>query len=249
MPRNARGKRKRLSASTKNTEELITLTKVFIGVGHGGKDSGAVGRGGLLEKDLNLSIATACGAALVRSGVRVKLSRTRDETDTVDQEVKECNAYAPDLAVDIHNNAGGGDGAEAYHSRVGGTGKVLARNILAELTKLGQKSRGAKTRLNASGSDYYAFIRETKAPAVIVECAFVDSADIELIDTEAERIKVGEAIARGILKTLGIAYVPGAAADGSVLYRVQCGAFSRRENAEALAARLKKAGFDAIITT
>lgn len=224
------------------------MKKVFIGAGHGGQDSGAVGRGGLLEKDLNLSIAKACGEALERSGVNVLLSRTKDEADTADQEVAECNAYAPDLAVDIHNNAGGGDGAEVFHSHVGGEGKRLADNILAEFVKLGQKSRGAKTRLNGSGSDYYAFIRKTKASAVIVECAFVDSTDIALIDTEAERIKVGEAIARGILQTLGMPYIPHGTTDGPELYRVQCGAFASKKNAEALALRLKKAGFDAIIT-
>ena len=224
------------------------MKKVFIGVGHGGTDSGAIGRGGLLEKELNLAIARACGAVLERHGVKVLLSRTKDENDPVDQEVKECNAFAPDLAVDIHNNAGGGDGAETFHSRVGGTGKTAAQNILKRIADLGQKSRGAKTRLNSSGSDYYAFIRNTKAPAVIVEAAFVDSTDIALIDTEAERVKVGEAIARGILDTLGLKYVPNVAADGSV-YRVQCGAYTKRENAEAQLARLKKAGFDAIITT
>lgn len=224
------------------------MKKVFIGAGHGGADSGAIGRGGLLEKDLNLSIARACGAALERSGVDVRYSRTKDEADTVDQEVKECNAFAPDLAVDIHNNAGGGDGSETFYSKVGGVGKTLAQNIQARLADLGQQSRGAKTRLNSSGSDYYAFIRNTKAPAVIVECAFVDSADIALIDTETERIKVGEAIARGILDTLGLRYAPNVAADGSV-YRVQCGAYVKRENAEAQVARLKKAGFDAVITS
>lgn len=225
------------------------MSKVFIGVGHGGSDSGAIGKDGSLEKNLNLSIAKACGAALERSGVKVQLSRTKDEPDTVDQEVAECNSFAPDLAVDIHNNAGGGDGAEVFHTRSGGTGKTLAQNILAQLAALGQKSRGAKTKLNSSGADYYAFIRKTKAPAVIVECAFIDSCDIELIDTEAERVAVGEAIAKGILKTLGQKYVGSGTADGSVVYRVQCGAYSKRANAEAQAARLKKAGFSAIVTT
>ena len=224
------------------------MKKVFIGAGHGGKDSGAIGRDGLKEKDLNLSIARACGAALERYGVKVLLSRTKDEADPVDQEVKECNAFAPDLAVDIHNNAGGGDGAEAFHSRVGGLGKTAAENILAEIAALGQRIRGAKTRLNASGSDYYAFIRDTKAHAVIVECAFVDSADIALIDTEAERIKVGEAIARGILRTLGIVgEAEKTPAEAPKLYRVQVGAYKDKRNADAAVARLKQAGFDAII--
>lgn len=224
------------------------MTKVFIGVGHGGKDSGAVGKGGLLEKNLNLSIAKACAAELERHGVKVKLSRTKDESDPVDQEVAECNSFAPDLAVDIHNNAGGGDGAEAFYSRVGGEGKKLAENILTQITKLGQKSRGAKTRLNASGADYYAFIRQTKGPAVIVECAFVDSTDITLIDTEAERIAVGKAIARGVLQTLGIAHkAENSPTEPSKVYRVQVGAYTSKANAEAQRKRLKAAGFDAII--
>lgn len=222
------------------------MKKVFISAGHGGPDSGAVGRGGLLEKNLNLSIAKACAAALERSGVKVQLSRTRDEADPVAQEVAECNSFAPDLAVAVHNNAGGADGAETYHSRVGGIGKTLAENIQAQLVKLGQKSRGAKTRTNASGRDYYAFIRETKAHAVIVECAFVDSADIALIDTEAERVRVGEAIARGILATLGVKFCP--TAPGG-LYRVQVGAYRDRTRAEAQKKRLEAAGFDAVITT
>lgn len=225
------------------------MTKIFIGVGHGGPDSGAVGKGGLKEKDLNLSIARACGTTLERHGVNVRLSRTKDEADPVDQEARECNAYNPDLAVAIHNNAGGGDGAEVFHSFVGGAGKALAQNILAEISKLGQRSRGAKTRLNASGSDYYAFIRNTKAPAVIVECAFVDSTDVEIVDTEPERVKMGDAIARGILKTLGIAYkAEKTPPEPSKIFKVQVGAYRDKRNAEATVARLRAAGFDAIIT-
>jgi N-acetylmuramoyl-L-alanine amidase len=198
---------------------------------------------------LNLSIARACGAVLERHGVKVQMSRTTDANDPVDQEVRKCVSFAPDLAVDIHCNAGGGDGAEAFHSHSSGTGKALAENILAEIIKLGQRSRGAKTRLNAAGSDYYAFIRETTAPAVIVECAFVDTDDVELIDTEPERVKMGEAIARGVLKTLGIAYkAEKTPAVPSKIFRVQVGAYKDKRNAEATVARLRAAGFDAIIT-
>ena len=78
--------------------------KVFIGVGHGGNDPGAVGY--LVEKDINLTMATACRDFLVAYGVDVCMSRTKDENDTVNDEVRECNAYGPDLAVDVHNNSG-----------------------------------------------------------------------------------------------------------------------------------------------
>jgi N-acetylmuramoyl-L-alanine amidase len=220
------------------------MARVFIGVGHGGTDSGAIGIGGLLEKSLNLSIATTCATELTRHGVTVQLSRTTDENDPVSQEVAECNKFAPDLAVDIHNNAGGGDGAEVYYHHRGGKGKDLANNILNEIVKIGQNSRGVKTRVNSSGRDYYQFIRDTKAPAVIVECAFVDNPeDVKILDTLHEQEQMGIAIAKGVLKQLGINYT-----SGSKVYRVQVGAYNKRENAEEMLEKVKKAGFNAFIT-
>ena len=136
------------------------------------------------------------------------MSRTKDENDDLVEEINECNAFKPDLALDIHNNAGGGDGAEAYHHHGGGVGKTLAEIILGEIVKIGQNSRGAKIRKNDNGDDYYGFIRQTICPAVIVECAFVDNAkDIQIIDTAAEQKAMGICLAKAILKTLGIAYV------------------------------------------
>ena len=214
------------------------MAKVFIGVGHGGSDPGAVANN-TKEKDLNLSIALACKDVLIEHGVSVQMSRTKDENDTLQEEIKECNKYAPDLAIDIHNNAGGGDGAEVFHHHAGGTGKTLAKNILDEIVKVGQNSRGIKTRKNAAGNDYYGFIREITAPAVIVECAFVDNkADLKIIDTEAEQKKMGVAIAKGILKTLGIA---------EITYCVQVGAFKYKESAVATLNSLKHAGFHGYI--
>ena len=183
------------------------MSKVFLGVGHGGNDSGAAANG-FKEKDLNLAIALACNDVLVRHGVSVLMSRTKDENDALTEEIKECNAFNPDLAIDIHNNAGGGDGAEAFYHYGGGVSKTLAENVLAEIVKIGQNSRGTKIKKNAQGKDYFGFIRQTVAPAVIVECAFVDtSKDIAIIDTSAEQKAMGVAVAKGILKTLGIAYV------------------------------------------
>lgn len=219
--------------------------KVFIGVGHGGKDPGAVGINGLKEKDLNLVIATACRDELARHGVAVLMSRTGDQTEDLTDRIKECNTYKPDLALDIHNNAGGGDGAEVFHHYGGGKGKTLANNILAEVVKIGQNSRGAKTKKNANGQDYYGFIRSTSCPAVIVECAFVDNKkDIQIIDTAAEQKAFGIAIAKGILSTLGISYI--APVVDSKTYRVQVFAGSK-SGAEAMVKKLKAAGFDAII--
>lgn len=220
------------------------MAKVFLGVGHGGKDPGAVANG-FKEKDLNLTIATACQAELARHGVTVLMSRTNDATEDLDDRVKECNAFNPDLALDIHNNAGGGDGAEVFHHYKGGKGKTLANNILAEVVKIGQNSRGAKTKKNSNGQDYYGFIRSTIAPAVIVECAFVDNKnDIKILDTTEKQKAFGVAIAKGILKSLGIAYKE--IVVDTKTYRVQVFAGSKT-GAEAMVKKLQSVGIKGII--
>ena len=177
------------------------MSRVFLGVGHGGKDSGAVGY--IVEKDGALVIATACKDYLIANGVEVKMSRYIDEDESLTSKINECNAYCPNLCADIHLNAGGGDGAEVFHSIVGGKGKILAENILKELEAIGQNSRGTKTKTNSKGSDYFGFIRSTNAPAVIVESFFVDNAeDVKIGDTVEKQKKIGQALARGFLKTL-----------------------------------------------
>lgn len=181
------------------------MAKVFLGVGHGGSDPGAVGY--IKEADVNLSMALACRDYLQAHGVEVKMSRTRDENDPLSEEIRECNAFNPDYAVDIHNNAGGGDGFEVIHTLNGGKGKILAQNIEAEVKAIGQNSRGLKTKANSSGNDYFGFIRSIKAPSVIVEGVFVDNAaDAAQADTQAEQAAFGVAYAKGILKTLDIPY-------------------------------------------
>lgn len=183
------------------------MAKVFVNAGHGGSDPGAVANG-LKEKDVNLGIALSCRDELMRHGVEVLMNRTTDVATTSTEEIAACNSFGPDVATDIHNNAGGGDGAEVYHHYAGGKGKVLAENILAEMVAMGQNSRGAKTKKNSAGRDYFYFIREIAAPSVVVECAFLDNkTDVQIIDTEAEQKAMGVAIAKGILKTLGIAWI------------------------------------------
>ena len=55
-----------------------------------------------------------------------------------------------------------------------------------------------------TGKDYYAVIRGTNMPAVIVEVCFLDnSKDVQIADTLAERQRNGREIAHGILRYLG----------------------------------------------
>ena len=180
------------------------MTKVYVDAGHGGSDPGAVKY--LTERDVNLVIAKACRDYLESHGVSVKMSRTSNKTNTsINSMASEANRWGADFVVSIHNNSGGGDGFEVYHTINGGKGKALAKNIEAEVKKIGQNSRGLKTKKNSSGTDYFGMIRLTDAPAVICEGVFVDNkTDVKIADTVAEQQEFGYAYARGILKAAGV---------------------------------------------
>ncbi|MBR5862287.1 MAG: N-acetylmuramoyl-L-alanine amidase [Bacteroidales bacterium] len=177
--------------------------KVAIDAGHGGYDDGAVKY--VTEDKVNLVMALATRDYLEYHGVEVLMSRTTDTATSIKDFCAKANEWGADLAVSEHNNAGGGDGFEAFHHYGGGLGKTLAANIEAEVKKIGQNSRGLKIKQREDGQDYFGFIRLTSMPAVILEGAFVDNkADAAQIDTVAEQQAFGYAYARGILKTLGI---------------------------------------------
>ncbi len=224
------------------------MKKVFIGVGHGGRDKGACANG-LKESYVNLTMALELKKELERAGVIVGISRTNDVTEYVNQRINEANAFRPDLALDIHNNAGGGDGFEVYRqtNSYSRNSIALAKNLESEVIKIGQNSRGVKTRLLSSGQDYFAFLRNVKAPTVLVEGAFLDTSDYRAIDTISEQKAFGRAYAKAVLKTLGIKEKP--VSPLKTIYRVQVGAFSVKNNADSYLAKIKAAGFkDAFLT-
>lgn len=104
--------------------------------------------------------------------------------------VKKCNAHSVDLDISIHLNAGGGTGVEAY-IYPGSSSKDEATRICSKVASaLGIKNRGVK-----DGSNLYV-VRSTNAPAVLVECCFVDSTtDRDHWDAN----KCAKAIVEGIL--------------------------------------------------
>ena len=178
--------------------------KVYVGIGHGGSDPGAIGNG-FKEKNLTLSIGTYVTRRLKEYGIEVKQSRTTDCDSSINSKVAESNAFGADVCMDIHINAGGGDGSEVYYSHVSPNGKKLAQSIVDATLAIRQNTRGIKTRVDDDGTDYFGMIRMTDAPAVLVECAFIDNAtDIQIINTEAKRKVFGYAIADGVAKYLGV---------------------------------------------
>ena len=207
---------------------------MFLSAGHGGSDPGAVAFN-MKEKDINLNIMLACNEVLVRHGVTTVLSRIKDENDPVTDEAKEANTSGADIAVSFHTNAGGGDGSESLYYGTSADGKRLAELCEKHTKVLGQNSRGVKQR------DGLWFIKTTTMPAVICECAFIDhDIDNNIIDTVEEQKAFGVAYAKAILEYLNIAYVE----PSNSLYRVQLGAYKNKNNAEAMLAKIKAAGFN-----
>ena len=70
-----------------------------------------------------------------------------------------------------------------------------------------------------------------------------NATDLKILVSEGKRKAMGEAIAKGILKTLGVAIQ----SEKASLYRVQVGAYLLKDNAVAMQKKIKAVGFDAFI--
>ena len=171
------------------------MKKIFLAAGHGGSDPGAVANG-LYEKDLNLYTLLACQAELNKyRDVEVQVNRTTDITHTTGASAEKANKFNADLAVEIHHNAGGGDGVEVYYESTDSVSKAAAKTVVDAIVAIGQNSRGTKA------GDAYIWMRECKRPCILVECAFLDNKnDVKIVDTRAENEVMGRAIANGIAK-------------------------------------------------
>lgn len=144
-----------------------------VGINCGHTISGTIGSGasGYLDES---NETRAVGNNLMRMledvGCKV-VDCTNDRASSVRENLAEicrlANAQYLDAFISIHFNSGGGVGAEAY--TYGGEDKAHAGKMLDALTELGFKNRGIK-----DGSHLYV-VRNTKAPACLLEVCFVDS--------------------------------------------------------------------------
>ena len=95
------------------------LRTIVIDAGHGGDEHGSKGPEGTLEKDVTLSVARRLKAALeARLGVRVILTRDRDEAVGLDERAAVANNNKADLFLSLHANASvrpTASGAEVFY--------------------------------------------------------------------------------------------------------------------------------------
>ncbi len=169
-----------------------------IGVNCGHTLSGTVGSGAvgyLGESDETRAVGYALIRQLRNRGNEV-VDCTDDTAESVSENLREicrlANAQPLDMFISIHFNSGGGRGCEAY--TYGARDVADAGEILTELEGLGFLSRGLK-----DGSNLYV-IRNTTAPAVLIEVCFVDTLSDAQIYTEQGAERVAEAICDAISK-------------------------------------------------
>ena len=103
---------------------------VVIDPGHGGDETGAIGPGNVIEKEITLDIASRLAAILGRDpSVRPVLTRTNDTIVALDERAAIANHEKASVFLSIHANssrAAGAHGSETYYLSLGSTDSVSA---------------------------------------------------------------------------------------------------------------------------
>lgn len=178
--------------------EALTFGTVVIDAGHGGKDGGAVWNG-LLERSLTLDVALRLEKELRARGVRTVMTRSGNATVSLSSRSTIANRYRSAVFVSVHFNASPNraiSGIETHFRSARG----------AELAKAVQRSIHKKVPGADRGVSYadYKVLRETRMPAVLVECGFISNkVEAKRCASAAHRQKLAEAIAAGILAGRG----------------------------------------------
>lgn len=104
--------------SNEHEEPLNDLIDVIvIDPGHGGEDSGAVGKSGLLEKEVTLDIAKRLKGLLENEkGIKVILTRDADVLVPLEERPRIANQNGADIFVSIHTNASKKESAQGCES-------------------------------------------------------------------------------------------------------------------------------------
>ncbi|MFB2738361.1 N-acetylmuramoyl-L-alanine amidase [Umezakia ovalisporum] len=176
-----------------------TRAVVMIDPGHGGQDPGAIGIGGIREKDVILPISKRIAEILQQNGVQALLTRDSDYFVSLPGRVSLAQRARADLFVSIHANAislsrPDVNGLETYYYD---SGQSLARSIHSSvLQNINVRDR------NVRRARFYV-LRKSAIPSVLVEVGFVTGReDAAKLRTTAYQNQMADAIARGILQYL-----------------------------------------------
>jgi N-acetylmuramoyl-L-alanine amidase len=105
------------AAPAQSAQRKPGVHTIVIDPGHGGQETGAIGPGGIQEKELTLELARELAAKLGRLGVQTVLTRTEDALVKLDDRPAIANQNRADLFISIHLNSSlgaGASGTETY---------------------------------------------------------------------------------------------------------------------------------------
>lgn len=227
------------------------MPKVCIDSGHGGKDSGAV-LGTRYEKNDALKMALAVSKLLEQQGIEVILTRDSDKDMTLAERTSLANKENCDYFLSIHRNSynASSTGIEIWvYSKATQSTCDKAQCILDNLLSVTSVSnRGLKKGYVGNSNVDYAVNRDTNMASALLELLFISNPnDNAIFDVYFKEYAL--AIAKGICNAVGVTYKENTEINPNVIYRVQVGAFSNKENAEKYAAELKSKGINAFVTT
>lgn len=170
----------------------------------------------------------------------------KSSNDLADR-VKLANAQNLDLFVSLHLNAykltEEVRGVETYVYSTNSSSYSTAKRIQEKLVKnIGWLNRGVKT-------ESYYVLKNTKAPAILVELGFCDSkADMDLWDTTKISVALFEAITNTTYTYTSITNSNSAvSSSGDLYYRVIVGSYKDKNNAVKQQNKLKASGFDSFL--
>lgn len=224
----------------------MTIKKVVLDAGHGGKDSGAVGNG-LQEKNIVLKIVQRTKEILEKNykDVQVLLTRNSDVFIELGQRASYANNANANLFVSVHINSANisAQGFETFihDGTSSATTKSYQKKIHDAIMKRAPyfSNRGTKTA-------NYQVLRSTKMPAILTESGFISNesdASVLKDSKKLENICLGHA--EGIASALGLVKknpVPPSVNDEYV-YKIQVGAYDDKKMAENILSALTREGY------
>jgi N-acetylmuramoyl-L-alanine amidase len=172
---------------------------VVIDPGHGGKDSGAPGLRGLLEKDVILPIGKRVAAILEQNGIQAIMTRDADFFVELQGRVDIAERANATLFVSIHansiDNRSDVNGLEVYYYDSGyALAEVVRKTILQNIGTL--KDRGTRK------ARFYV-LRKSSMPSILVETGYMTgNEDNPRLGSPEYQNRMADAIARGVLRYL-----------------------------------------------
>jgi N-acetylmuramoyl-L-alanine amidase len=186
------------SPSVRNTNGRVL---VMLDPGHGGKDPGAIGLGGLREVDVILPVAKRVSELLEKQGIAVKMTRNSDYFVGLDERVTMSRDAGATLFVSIHANSIDNrpdvNGLEVYHYNLG---KSFAETVHSAVLDYVNKNGFYLANRNVRSARFLV-LRKSAIPAILVETGYLTSeAESARLRREDYQKVMAEAIAKGIVQ-------------------------------------------------